>query len=139
MIIFFLLIKIPLEHEFISALSNNGETFVTAESCTGGGIGELITEVSGASSVFSGGFITYSNELKEKLLGVDGKKISRHGAVSSEVAIQMAEGAQRLTKADYAVSVTGVAGPTGGSDEKPVGTVWFGLSYKDARKVYRLR
>ena len=100
----------------------------TAESCTGGGVGSAITGVPGSSAVFAGGVISYSNEVKRDVLGVSAESLDKYGAVSPQVAAQMADGARRLLKTDLAVSLTGIAGPDGGSDEKPVGLVWFGLS-----------
>lgn len=97
----------------------------TAESCTGGLIAGLLTEIPGSSDVVDCGFVTYSNEAKHKLLGVPNELISSKGAVSEEVARAMAEGALDRSKADVAVSVTGVAGPGGGTEDKPVGLVWF--------------
>ncbi len=105
-----------------------GKTCATAESCTGGGVGSAITAVPGSSAVFHGGVISYDNSVKENVLGVDGAILKTVGAVSGECAAQMAEGARRLMKVDVAVSVTGIAGPGGGSAEKPVGLVWFGLA-----------
>lgn len=106
-------------------------TCATAESCTGGGVGAAITSVPGSSAVFAGGVISYSNDVKADVLGVSRADLQRVGAVSSEVAAQMAEGVRKLLKVDFAVSLTGIAGPDGGSDEKPVGLVWFGLATKD--------
>jgi nicotinamide-nucleotide amidase len=100
----------------------------TAESCTGGLIAAACTELSGSSRWFERGFVTYSNEAKTELLGVDPVLIEAHGAVSEKVARAMAFGAVRQSRAQVSVAVTGVAGPTGGSDDKPVGTVWFGFS-----------
>jgi nicotinamide-nucleotide amidase len=97
----------------------------TAESCTGGLIAATCTEVAGSSAWFERGFVTYSNEAKSGLLGVPAELIERHGAVSEEVARAMATGALAQSRADIAVAVTGVAGPTGGSEAKPVGTVWL--------------
>ena len=98
----------------------------TAESCTGGLIGASLTAVSGASAWFAGGVISYANEVKTGLLGVDAATLAAHGAVSKAVVRQMAAGVCRQTGAQAAMAVSGVAGPTGGSAEKPVGTVWFG-------------
>jgi nicotinamide-nucleotide amidase len=109
-------------------LGARGLTVAFAESCTGGLVSHAITRVGGSSAYFLGGMVTYSNWLKEKLLGIDAEILRRHGAVSGETARAMAEGCQRLTGADYAVSVTGIAGPSGGSPEKPVGTVFFGIA-----------
>ena len=106
------------------------ETVAVAESCTGGFIGHHITGVPGASAVFLGGVLSYSNELKEKLLGVKSETLAAHGAVSKPVAMEMAEGVCAATGADHALSVTGIAGPGGGTVEKPVGTVWLGLASK---------
>lgn len=103
-------------------------TCATAESCTGGGVGSAITSVPGSSAVFSGGVISYSNEVKNRVLGVSQETLNTVGAVSSETAIQMARGARELMRADIAVSITGIAGPDGGSEEKPVGLVWFGIA-----------
>lgn len=103
-------------------------TCATAESCTGGGVGSAITSVPGSSAVFSGGVISYSNEVKNRVLGVSQETLNTVGAVSSETAIQMARGARELLRADIAVSITGIAGPDGGSEEKPVGLVWFGIA-----------
>ncbi|HEX2546101.1 MAG TPA: CinA family protein [Ramlibacter sp.] len=99
----------------------------TAESCTGGMIAAACTDLSGSSAWFERGFITYSNEAKIELLGVDAAAIAQHGAVSEVVARAMAFGAVRRSRAQVGVAVTGVAGPTGGSPQKPVGTVWFGF------------
>jgi nicotinamide-nucleotide amidase len=107
-------------------------TLATAESCTGGLISHRITNVPGSSAVFTHGFITYANEAKTGLLGVSAADIAEHGAVSETVARQMAEGALRVSGGDIAVSVTGIAGPGGGSEEKPVGTAWVGLARKGA-------
>ena len=112
----------------VELLKARGLVCATAESCTGGGVGSAITSVSGSSAVFAGGVISYSNEVKRDVLGVSAEALERYGAVSPQVAAQMAEGARRLLKTDLAVSLTGIAGPDGGSDEKPVGLVWFGLS-----------
>ena len=109
-------------------LQNQGKMLATAESCSGGLIGHKITSVSGSSNYFAGGVIAYSNDLKEKLLGVDPDLLARHGAVSSEVAQAMASGIRLKTSADIGLSVTGIAGPTGGTRKKPVGTVFIGLS-----------
>jgi len=99
-----------------------------AESCTGGLLGHRITNVSGSSSYFRGGVISYSNEVKESILGVPEETLIEHGAVSKETAQAMAQGARRLLGTDVALSVTGIAGPTGGTTEKPVGLVYVGLA-----------
>ena len=112
----------------VGLLKARGLTCATAESCTGGGVGFAITSVAGASEVFAGGVISYSNEVKREVLGVSAATLAAVGAVSGEVAAQMADGARRLLKTDLAVSLTGIAGPDGGTAEKPVGLVWFGLS-----------
>ena len=103
-----------------------GKTLVTAESCTGGGIGAALTAVSGSSAVYKGGIISYCNEVKHHLLGVDDEILSTLGAVSGSVAEQMAQGARRVLDADIAVSVTGLAGPGGDEYGNPVGTVFIG-------------
>lgn len=114
--------------KLVTALSAKGLTCATAESCTGGGVGSAITSVAGSSAVFLGGVISYSNEVKADVLGVSRDSLASAGAVSSEVAAQMATGARRVIGSDLAVSLTGIAGPGGGSAEKPVGLVWFGLA-----------
>lgn len=114
--------------KLVALLKAQGLTCATAESCTGGGVGSAITAVPGSSSVFLGGVISYANEVKRDVLGVSDRDLQTVGAVSSDVAAQMAEGARKLLKSDLAVSLTGIAGPDGGSEEKPVGLVWFGLA-----------
>jgi len=101
------------------------EVLATAESCTGGWAAQVVTSVAGSSAWFDRGFVTYSNAAKEELLGVRAETLSAHGAVSEETAREMARGALERSKATVAVSITGVAGPTGGTPEKPVGTVCF--------------
>ena len=108
-------------------LQGLGWMLASAESCTGGLIAAACTELSGSSNWFERGFVTYSNEAKTELLGVDAALIAQHGAVSEVVARAMAFGAVRHSRARASVAVTGVAGPTGGSPQKPVGTVWFGF------------
>ncbi|GHU25614.1 nicotinamide-nucleotide amidohydrolase PncC [Betaproteobacteria bacterium] len=98
---------------------------VTAESCTGGWVSQCLTAIAGSSAWFERGFVTYSNAAKQEMLGVPEATLEAHGAVSQPVAVAMAEGALRHSRADWAVSITGIAGPDGGSDEKPVGTVCF--------------
>ena len=112
-----------------------GETVAVAESCTGGFLGHHITAIPGASAVFVGGIISYSNELKHKLLDVKNDTLEKHGAVSKAVALEMAEGARAVTGADHTLSVTGIAGPGGGSTKKPVGTVWLGLASAGERPL----
>jgi nicotinamide-nucleotide amidase len=109
-------------------LLGQDKILATAESCSGGLIAQKITSVPGSSEYFAGGVVAYSNELKEKLLGVEQSDLSRHGAVSSEVARAMADGIRHETSTDIGVAVTGIAGPTGGTPEKPVGVVFIGLS-----------
>lgn len=112
----------------VELLKARGMTCATAESCTGGGVGSAITAVPGSSAVFWGGIISYDNSVKQNVLGVPEEVLKTVGAVSSECAAAMAEGARKLLKTDLAVSLTGIAGPDGGSAEKPVGLVWFGLA-----------
>lgn len=114
--------------KLVALLQAQGLTCATAESCTGGGVGSAITAVPGSSAVFAGGVISYANAVKERVLGVAPETLATVGAVSAETAAQMAAGARRLLGTDLAVSVTGIAGPDGGSDAKPVGLVWFGLA-----------
>lgn len=109
-------------------LIDKGLTLSTAESCTGGAIASKFTAMAGASSYFLGGVVSYSNESKVGILGVSQQSLELYGAVSERVAIEMAEGVRRVTGSDYAISTTGIAGPTGGSEEKPIGTVWFGVA-----------
>ena len=111
----------------------------TAESCTGGLIAGACTDLSGSSAWFERGFVTYSNAAKAELLGIDAALIEAHGAVSEPVARAMAEGAIARSQAQAAVAVTGVAGPTGGSPDKPVGTVWFGWSVGGRVRTERRR
>lgn len=116
------------------ALLARGWKLATAESCTGGMIAAACTALAGSSDWFERGFVTYSNEAKMDSLGVDAQQIAQHGAVSEVVARAMAFGAVRHSLAQVAVAVTGIAGPTGGSPQKPVGTVWFGFQV-DGRLV----
>ena len=109
------------------ALLERGWRLATAESCTGGMIAAACTDLSGSSQWFDRGFVTYSNEAKTEMLGVDPALIAQHGAVSEVVARAMAFGAVRHSQAQVGIAVTGIAGPTGGTPQKPVGTVWFGF------------
>src|SRR5579884_878093 len=108
-----------------------GLKIATAESCTGGLVAGLLTEIAGSSDVFERGFVTYSNQAKQELLGVRGELLATHGAVSAEVARAMAQGALSHSKADIAVAVTGIAGPGGGTADKPVGLVHFAAARGD--------
>ncbi len=107
-----------------------GLKIATAESCTGGLIAGVLTEIAGSSDVVERGFVTYSNEAKQEMLGVKAETLEQFGAVSLETAAEMAAGALARSRADLAVSVTGIAGPGGGTPEKPAGLVWFGLARK---------
>jgi len=109
-------------------LLSEGETMATAESCTGGNIAHLVTLTPGSSAWYKGGVVSYTNQVKEEVLGVPAELIDRFTAVSGQVAEAMAAGVRRITKSDYAVSTTGIAGPDGGTDENPVGTVWIGIA-----------
>jgi len=124
-----------LERALGKALAARGLSLATAESCTGGLIARRITDVSGASKYFEGGFVTYSNRAKTLLIGVPAGLIEKHGAVSAETATAMARGAMNKLKADVAVAVTGVAGPTGGTPDKPVGTVFIAVATKAKTSV----
>jgi nicotinamide-nucleotide amidase len=116
----------------LAACRAAGLRIATAESCTGGLIAASLTAIAGSSDVVERGFVTYSNEAKTELLGVPAALIAAEGAVSEKVAHRMAEGALAHSRADLAVSVTGIAGPGGGSEAKPVGLVWFGLARRGA-------
>ena len=113
----------------MAALIEKGERMATVESCTGGGIAKLMTDLAGSSAVFECGFVTYSNESKQQMVGVSSKALEKFGAVSEQVAAEMASGALKKANAGITVSVTGIAGPSGGTDYKPVGTVCFGWAY----------
>lgn len=120
-------------------LKRNGEKLSVAESCTGGYLAHLLTSVPGSSDYFIGGAVTYSNEMKCELLGVNPASIKNDGAVSETVVKQMAEGMRRRSGADYALATSGVAGPDGGTEEKPVGTVWIGLSHSGGTEAIRYK
>lgn len=117
-----------IQHVFAEELKKRQVKVATAESCTGGNVAHLITEVAGSSAYFWGGVVSYANEVKINVLGVSAQDLQKYGAVSEPVAIQMACGVRRATGADYAVSTTGVAGPSGATPQKPVGTVWIGVA-----------
>ena len=117
--------------EIVEKLMEKTITVATAESCTGGMIASAITDVPGSSGIFGYGMVTYSNEAKRKILGVQKETLEQFGAVSAETAFEMAKGLKRVSGEDVAVSVTGIAGPGGGSVEKPVGLVYLGLSNGD--------
>lgn len=117
-----------MPQDLINLLKENSITLVTAESCTGGIIASLICEIAGASAVFDRGFITYTNQSKIDCLNVPAEIIEQHGAVSEQTAEAMAEGALANSEASVAISTTGIAGPTGGSEEKPVGLVHFAFA-----------
>ncbi|WCG84018.1 nicotinamide-nucleotide amidase [Pectobacterium sp. A5351] len=111
-------------------LKARGATLTCAESCTGGWLAKSITDVAGSSGWFDYGFVTYSNLAKQRLVNVSAETLERHGAVSEAVVNEMAAGALQAADADFAISISGVAGPDGGTKEKPVGTVWFGFTDK---------
>lgn len=117
-----------LLHTLSQRLTQRKQTLSTAESCTGGLLAAALTDVAGSSAYFRYGFVSYANEAKTDLLGVDAAILQQYGAVSSETVQAMAQGALQQAKADFALSISGVAGPGGGSKEKPVGTVWFALA-----------
>ena len=119
-----------LARAVLSACGARGMMLATAESCTGGMITAALTDIAGSSSVVDRGFVTYSNEAKVEMLGVLRQTLTTHGAVSRETALEMAGGALARSHADVTIAVTGIAGPDGGSEENPVGLVWFGLAKK---------
>ena len=121
----------------LAACRRRGFMVATAESCTGGLVAGALTAVPGSSDVVDRGFVTYSNAAKEAMLGVPREVLERHGAVSAETAAAMAEGALARSDADLAVAVTGIAGPGGGTAEKPAGLVHFGGAARDGRRVHR--
>ena len=127
-----------LEEVLVKLLTDQKRTLATAESCTGGLLANRITNVPGASSVLLAGYVCYANEVKTDILGVDSKLIEKRGAVSEEVARAMAEGARKRAKSGYALATTGIAGPDGGSADKPVGTVYVALAAQDETKVRKL-
>lgn len=121
----------------VAAVADAGRTLATAESCTGGLVGHLLTEVPGASSVFRGGVIAYADTVKIRSLGVPEATIAAHGAVSAQTAVAMAEGARRALDADVAIAVTGIAGPSGGTEAKPVGLTYVAVADAAGHDVKR--
>ena len=119
------------ERTIIGILTNLKRSLATAESCTGGLISKMLTDVDGSSAVFDRGFVTYSNKAKQEMIGVPADMIEKHGAVSWQVAEAMAQGTLKTAQTDLAVSCTGIAGPGGGSVDKPVGTVFIGVASSD--------
>ena len=122
----------------VDLLKKRELTLSCAESCTGGLIAQTITDVGGCSEVFMGGVVSYANDVKINILGVSADDIKRHGAVSETVAKQMAEGVKRVCKTDIGISSTGIAGPGGGTPDKPVGTVYVGFSYSGCTEAFNL-
>lgn len=129
----------PLEEQVGESLRESGGTVSTAESCSGGLISHRLTNVPGSSAYFIGGAVTYSNEAKVQVLGVDEQSLEEHGAVSEQVAREMAEGSRERFAADYAVACTGIAGPTGGTEDKPVGLVYVAVATPGGTRVERCR
>ena len=127
-----------IENALVKALHEKGLTLSAAESCTGGLISKRITDISGCSDVFFGGCVTYTNDIKQKLIGVSEKTLEKYGAVSKETACEMARGVRLATGTDIGISATGIAGPTGGTPETPVGTVFIGISTKDGESFRKL-
>jgi PncC family amidohydrolase len=132
-----------LEEKFLSKVINElfwkeGLTLSTAESCTSGNVAASITSIPGSSHFFKGGIIAYSNEVKENLLGVRHETLETVGAVSEETVIQMAKGVQRLLNTDCAVATSGIAGPTGGTPDKPVGTIWIAVAKGENVKTLKI-
>lgn len=121
-----------LARELVGKLTAAGRTVATAESCTGGWIAQALTAVPGSSDCFGFGIVSYSNDAKQSVLGVSAETLREHGAVSEAVVREMADGALELSGADLAVAVSGVAGPGGGTAEKPIGTVWFAWARRGA-------
>lgn len=132
---------VDLAAEALSDLRTRDLRLTTAESCTGGLISAVLTEIPGSSSVVGRAFVTYSNEAKEEVLGVSARTLAKHGAVSAETVVEMAEGALRVagSDADVAIAVSGVAGPHGGSDAKPVGTVFIAVAHRGADSAWQHR
>ena len=126
-----------LARTIVRLLTKQQKTLALAESCTGGFIANQITNVPGASRIFLGGIISYSNRAKQKFLGVRAQTLARHGAVSRQVASEMAKGARKQFGADFAIAVTGIAGPSGGSRSKPTGTVFIALASSSGIVVER--
>lgn len=124
-----------IEEAVGTVLEKNHLTLATAESCTGGYIGKMLTDIPGSSSYYLGGVISYSNEIKTSVLGVHPSSIEEHGAVSKEVASQMASGVRKLMDSDVGIAITGIAGPDGGSKDKPVGTLYLGLSLNKGARI----
>lgn len=120
----------------VSALRENKKSVATAESCTGGMVSKFLTDVAGSSEVFLGSVVSYANSVKENVLGVSSETLEKYGAVSENTAKEMAEGVRRVMKSDIALSTTGIAGPGGGTPEKPVGTVCFGITSDKGTKTY---
>ena len=123
------------DKKIANMLRNSGLTLSVAESCSGGLIAKRITDIPGSSRYFLFGAVTYSNDAKERVLGVPAELIEKYGAVSSEVALAMAEGVRRVSGSDIAIAVTGIAGPDGGSPEKPVGTVFIAIASPEGGKT----
>jgi len=121
---------LPVERVVFDLLINKGMTFASAESCTGGNISHVITLIPGSSEVFKGTAVTYATPMKTKVLGVPAEVIEKYGVVSRQVVESMAIGVRNLMEADFGVATTGVAGPSGGTEENPVGTVWIGVASK---------
>lgn len=124
-----------LAAEVVAGLAAAGRTVATAESCTGGWIAKALTDVAGSSEAFGFGVVSYSNEAKQALLGVGGDTLEAQGAVSEAVVIEMARGALEMSGADAAVAVSGIAGPGGGTPDKPVGTVWFAWATSNRSEI----
>lgn len=126
-----------IETVLVELLIESKMKLATAESCTGGLIAQKITSVPGASECFDCGVVTYSNEQKHKLLGVSEETLNKYGAVSEQTALEMCKGVRKLAKSDFGISVTGIAGPGGGTPQKPVGTVWIGICGESVHKAER--
>lgn len=126
---------VKLAHDTVETYRKAGKKIATAESCTGGLVTGVLTHIPGSSDVVECGFVTYSNAAKTNLLGVDVETLREHGAVSEETAAYMAVGALEYSDAHVSVAITGIAGPDGGSKDKPVGTVWFGIGVLEGDEI----